>query len=380
MPKTSPWKFAGRLLLFWAPVLLIFGFFELLFWVAGEIRPVSSVLAYQKAHPHALFLRGKFDQQISHYKFLGLTRARPRILALGSSRVMKFRSEMFGEGRRNFYNGTGLITQIEDLDDYVELFRGNFPKVIILGIDPWILNDQRHVSHRLATELGADAALDWKAHLAVFRHLKGRDIHRLWEAAGNHTPDRIGAAATLNNEGYRWDGSFATHLPTQATDWRFKDRESPPIPERIRNAEKGFESTPHASAFRLRELRRALQRLKSGGATVIGFLPPVSSESYHLLSTLPAHQQFWSEYKTETANLFKELDMPFTDATDLAPLGLDDRYMTDGIHAEETFHLYLLRQMLKDSRVQEALPHTGIAVNTALADPATNFYYPRFSE
>lgn len=380
MPKPSPWKFAGRLVLFWTPVLLIIGFFELLFRGAGETRSVSSVLAFQKVHPNALFLRGKFDQQISHYKFLGLTQSKPRILALGSSRVMKFRSEMFGEGRESFYNGTGLVTQIEDLDDFVELFRGNVPKVVILGIDPWILNDQRHVSHRLAAELGTDAALDWKAHLAVLRHLKGRDIRRLWQAVRNHTPDRIGAAATLNDEGYRLDGSFSTYLPTRGIDWKFKDRESPPITERIRNAEKGFEATSHVSAVRMRKLSRNLQVLKSSGATVIGFLPPVSSESYQLLSSLPAQQQFWSEYKTETAKLFKELDMPFTDATDLASLGLDDRYMTDGIHAEETFHLYLLRRMLEDPRVESALPHAGKAINAALADPATNYNYPRFSE
>jgi hypothetical protein len=380
MPKASPWKFARRLLLFWSPILLLLGGLELLFWTAGETRSIASVLAYQNSHPNALFLRGKFDQQISHYKFLGLTQARPRILALGSSRVMKFRSEMFGEGRRNFYNGTGLVTQIEDLDDFLELFRNNLPEVIILGIDPWILNDQRQMSHRLATEAGADAALDWKAHLAVLRHLKGRDIRRLWQAVRHHTPDRIGAAATLNNEGYRWDGSFATHLPTEGADWTFKDRESPPIPERIRKAEKGFEPTPYASPVRIQKLRRDLQGLKNHGVTVIGFLPPVSSESNHLLSTLPQHQQFWSEYKTVTARLFKELGFPFTDATDLASLGLDDRYMTDGIHAEETFHLYLLRHMLKDPRVQAALPHAAGAVKVALADPATNFYYPHFSK
>jgi len=373
-------RFLRQVILFLSPFLFVLCMFEILFWQAGETWPVTRVIEYQREHLDALFLRGKFDQQICRYKYLGLREAKPRILALGSSRVMKFRTEMFGEGSGSFYNGTGLIDQIEDLDDFLELFRNNLPKVIILGIDPWILNEQRHSTRRLATSLEPDAALDWKGHLAILRHLRGRDLGRLWTAAIRRPPERIGAAATMNNEGYRWDGSFATHLSIDGTNWAFRDRESPPVPERIRKAKQRFEATPHASQVYLARLARDLRLLKNSGVTVIGFLPPFSSEANRLLSTLPDQEQFWSEYKAASKELFQNLSMPFFDATDLSTLGLDDRYMFDGMHAEETFHLHLLRRLLKDPAVQAALPNTSARVEAALSDPATNFYYPRFSK
>ena len=60
--------------------------------------------------------------------------------------------------------------------------------------------------------------------------------------------------------------------------------------------------------------------------------------------------------------------------------GPDFQLLFDGMHAEETFHLHLLRRLLKDPAVQAALPHTSARVEAALSDPATNFYYPRFSK
>src|SRR5436190_5651718 len=102
-------RFLRQVILFLSPFLFVLCVFEILFWQAGETWPVTRVIEYQREHLDALFLRGKFDQQICRYKYLGLREAKPRILALGSSRVMKFRTEMFDEGNGSFYNGTGLI-------------------------------------------------------------------------------------------------------------------------------------------------------------------------------------------------------------------------------------------------------------------------------
>jgi hypothetical protein len=54
-------------------------------------------------------------------------------------------------------------------------------------------------------------------------------------------------------------------------------------------------------------------------------------------------------------------------------LGLDDRYMIDGIHAEETFHVHMLRRMLGDPRLAALLPGTLPVLDAALSSPKTNF-------
>jgi hypothetical protein len=377
-PRSLQPRFVRRVALFCAPFIAVFVLIEPWFWRTGESWPVRRVIEHQRKHSDALFLRGIFDQQICRYKYLRLEGRAPRVLALGSSRVMKFRAEMFGEVPGDFYNGTGLIDELADFDDYLKLFHGRFPQVIILGVDPWILNEGYRSSRRLGTSLEPDAALDWKAHLEALRHLKPR----LWRQLGSIAPasraNRIGTGAILGNQGYRGDGSFATHVTVTATNWAYVDREKPSIPERIRRGLGRFQPAQSVSASALQKLGRVLRELKGQGVTVIGFLPPFSSESVQIYSTDPAQHAFWSGYRSGVAGLFAEVEMPFVDTTDLATLGLDDRYLYDGMHAEETFHLHLLRRLLTDTRVQAALPRAGAAVETALAQPGSNFFYPEF--
>jgi hypothetical protein len=57
-------------------------------------------------------------------------------------------------------------------------------------------------------------------------------------------------------------------------------------------------------------------------------------------------------------------------------LGMDDRAMTDGIHAEETFQVHALKALLSDGRVREALPGAEGVLDRALASPATNYWNP----
>jgi hypothetical protein len=55
-------------------------------------------------------------------------------------------------------------------------------------------------------------------------------------------------------------------------------------------------------------------------------------------------------------------------------MGLDDRYMIDGIHGGETLHVHVLRRMLRDPRVAEALPEAAGVLDAALGSSRTNFW------
>jgi hypothetical protein len=374
----AQWKFLVRLSIFLAPLIVVALGFEFFLYRAGENLPIRAVLARQERWRDALFLRGLVDQEQMQYKAQMLRTRKPRIAAVGSSRVMKFRWEMFGEGPDAFVNATGLVTHPDDLAAFTTSFGEVFPDVMILGIDPWFLNDAVKSAKSLSDTLGSEAAYNWKAHLTALRRSGLGGWQKIWRGLKNASPLFIGLDATLKKRGYRWDGSFKSSPNTARADWAFVDREEPPVETRIQKSILNFSAAGHASESSLRSIVRSVRRLESAGVKVILFLPPLSSASEKLMSQKEDQKILWQEYKTKMRSACENLDIPFFDATSLAALGLDDRYMSDGYHAEETFHLHLLRAMLKDSRVASALPKAAEAVDKGLRNPKTNFFYAEF--
>ena len=48
---------------------------------------------------------------------------------------------------------------------------------------------------------------------------------------------------------------------------------------------------------------------------------------------------------------------------------MDDRALSDGFHAEETFQVHALKALLRDARVRAALPGAEAVLDRALASP-----------
>jgi len=374
--------FARRAALFWAPFVIVAAVFEAALWRSGESWPVKRTLEAQARDAGAIALRGLLDQSFYAYKHAGLRRARPRVLALGSSRVMKFRAAMFGADAPRFYNAGGLVVNVEDLVAFADaLARAEAPAVVLLGVDMWWLNAARPAEDGFSRGIHEDGARSWQGHVLAWRELLRRsDMLRATLPAlapGAGTARRIGLQARLHGEGFRHDGSLESGLPVpaDARGWRFVDRERPTVARRIRRGVELFEPTHGVAPARVARLRRGLLRLRGRGCLVVGFAPPVYSGAAALLEQDERHRRLWREYREVLPRLFAALDMPYVDASTPARLGLDDRYLLDGFHPEETFLVHLLRRMLQDPRVAGALPTAGAAVERALASPRTNYWH-----
>src|SRR3981081_3901358 len=72
-------SFGLRLLIFFAPLLLLVGGIELLLWRVGESWPLRRVIRFQEANPRSFFARGALDQGTFRYKYLRILRQRPEI-------------------------------------------------------------------------------------------------------------------------------------------------------------------------------------------------------------------------------------------------------------------------------------------------------------
>lgn len=385
----SAWRsgvraFLARVALFWSPVIFVFCLLEIVLWSTGESWPLARVLEIQSQRREAIFMRGVLDQSLYAYKWRTLLERRPEILALGSSRVMKFRAEMFGDDSATFYNAGGLVTSIEDLGAFVKGFpadRG--PRVLILGIDPWWLRPGRSSDENF--RVSHDGALSWQEHLLALRALV-RDPRMVRAGPsllrGSAAEDRIGMHARATGQGFRYDGSLDSgpRSPRRRSGASFVDPERPTTVKRIRTGTGFFKPSPRVSGPRLHALRQALSALQSRGILVVGFAPPVCSEGVGLLETDPRHQRFWFQYRDRVKRMFDELGLPFVDASSPTELGLDDRFMIDGIHGGETLYVHLLRRMLDDPRVSEALPTASRVVDAAILSSSTDFWRADFPD
>jgi hypothetical protein len=344
--------YTRRLLWFATPLLIIFIAMEWLLWSSGETWPITKVIQAQRLHPQTIFMRLKLDQGFYRYKYLSILQHRPQIIALGSSRVMQFRSEMFGSQAPLFYNAGGMIRNVYDLDSFIDTLPKNAnPKTIILGVDMWWLNARADLvdEERFSRSIEFDGTYEWKAHFKVVRDLtmnysllKAQLRKSIGVEASSH---HIGLSEYSNGGGFRRDGSTSYGIMSSKINKEFNygyDKKKLNLAS-IRQGVGHFRFTTKLSKRHLADLRAALVKLKKRSVFVIGFTPPLTNESATVMQSMPEQRSLWLEYKKNVPQLFEELGFPCVDASTPSVLGLDDRYMRDGYHGMETLHVKLLQ-------------------------------------
>jgi hypothetical protein len=374
--------FTRRLILFVSPLLLLLVIIEMLLWKCGETLNIENVIGYQQRVPDALFLRGMLDQAFYRYKFLNILKRHPKILAIGSSRVMEFRATMFGRYQGEFYNAGGLIQNLGDLKGFVEaLPPEDSPRVILLGLDLWWFNPSQPMVEGFSSGVKEDPANNWQEHVRLWRKFKRKRAWRsVFEAALAKNPN-IGIEARNQRAGFRSDGSmeYNFRIPQTLREWEFVDREKPPIAGRIRRGMSPFPPSHGISDERLALLDECLKELSGRGVLVAGILPPFSSESLNLLMQKPEHAELWNQFDQRVPEIFEKYKQPLVDGSNLTSLGLNDSYLLDGIHGAETYQLQILLRMLDDPRVERELDGLKSSVEAALHSKASNAWQPDYT-
>jgi hypothetical protein len=362
-------------------LLLLFG--EAVLQESGEIWPLGRVLAFERAHPDSLYLRGT-DQVFYAFKYRGIVERRPSALVLGSSRVMKFRAPMFGGQAAGFYNAGGMVNSLSDASAFVSRLRpATAPRVVLLGIDLWWLNAGVAPTFNFDAEVDKDAGLRFDDHLLALRWLVRHPASLAHELRAVNDPasrNAIGIAAREKHGGFRPDGSFKAIVPTPRTaeEWAFVDREVPPIIERVRTATANFPPADRVSPERLAALDDVLGRFQAAHTMVVGYLPPFSSEVAAALASDPRHRGLYFDFRRTMPQVFQKHGFPLFDASQTTSVGMDDRAMSDGFHAEETFQVRVLKALIDDPRVAPLLPGARAALDRALASPNTNYWQADF--
>ncbi|MDJ0840287.1 MAG: hypothetical protein QNK37_27505 [Acidobacteriota bacterium] len=346
-----------RGLLFLAPVALVVLPLEFLFYRSGESWTAHKVIAHQQKYPDAVYSRVLFSQQFNRFKTVGIQTFRPEILTVGSSRVLKFRKEMFAPMEDRFFNAGSIAQRIGDvlaLADQIQTGAVPRPRLLILGLDPWWLGDDANPDDTWLTgEQMEEAALSFAGHVEAARTLIRKPelfsaLIRGREATPAYGLSAMGVHASLYGSGFRVDGSKLAEkdLLDYIRDPVFKDRETPPIVQRIRERTQQFKPKQGINPEALDRLIDALKGLQQSGTEVMVFQPPFSTACHEALAEAEDLAEWWRAYREDVPARLEAAGIPCMTILKSEQLGLDDRYMLDGFHPSEVWVARLMERMI----------------------------------
>ena len=371
-------RFAGRCLLFLLPLLVWAVPLEIVLLKSGDAWPINLVAARQTPDSNILFGRAFMSQQFNVYKAKMIRHRRPALLIVGSSRVMQFRKEMFPPLESQFYNAGGLLQTLADVEQLAEQWRTtnrHRPRAAIIGIDPWWLSrgQPTHESW-LRGERTKDAALHLSGHLAAFQRttqhvLEGGSLALSHDAQRfNFRP--IGVQAARAN-GFRPDGSrlYGHHLIDAIANPGYRDRESPPIIDRVRQGLRRFEASDGLDPARVARLSTALTKMQSANVEVSLVLIPVSTEVDAALRASAQLKRWWHEYRTVVPQIASECGASVVIAPTPRHYGLNDEAMFDGNHPGELLASHLAEELVTTAPVGWLLSEVDTHTLQATRDP-----------
>lgn len=264
-----------------------------------------------------------------------VAKEKPKVIALGSSRVMQFRSEFFIN--KDFYTLGGIGASIDEVVfAWNNIQESYIPDVVIIGIDPWWLNPKYKQDNRW-TNVNPN---QYSKYLNLYKGTKIlKQILNTNEIKAEDSLSglkNIGLDAAVNGNGYRLsDGSRQygkTIHDKENNDTRFKSTY-----ERMKQGAPGdrFVWCDSISEQELNKLKDLLAEIQQSGAQVIVFLPPFPHEIYNYMNDSIHFHDYLHAYMDETKKICSDLGIPWYNFADLATTGSSDDETIDGFHGSE---------------------------------------------
>ena len=304
-----------------------------LFTRTGEID-LSHVLDRQLARPlgEVLFLSG-INQNSYRYKLALFDRERPDVVAIGSSRAMELRGELFS---RSFITLGGAVNNLENLESVAAHVAASAtpPKHAYVLIDPWLFND-RYVDNRAAVPdfpVAISADLLW----AGLKSLRRGD----WVSTMFRSPD-LGIHALNYQEGFARDGS-QYYWGTQTGLVKPYDVQFATTFARIDGDHKNFQRNSRADPALVSRICKAIAVLRQSTPGIVLIAPPFASPVWARLSQ-PDYAYISDGYSQIRAC---SADLPFFDFANPSSIdGSTDCEFIDGLHGGDVTYARMLRQI-----------------------------------
>lgn len=332
-------------------VLLVLGLFGTLvmlpysrWWVgkSGDMD-VAGAVKKQAAGQFVMFGSG-MSQDFVDYKLRLYSATKPDIVALGSSRVMQFRSRYFTEP---FLNVGGTAGNLAVLRSTAEaMLAVHKPKVILLGLDFWWFtkkwepNPQENTPPTSGSyNYGFDTLkTPWEWLLTG----KVSTAEFFAPLTGAFRADRYGIMAQRFGDGFASDGSwyYTADVTGQQKpfDYKFGD-----TLKQVEYGIKAFSYAPEISEEHVDAFADIYYKLRVRGVKVFVFISPLSTR---VLEAIKAREDKYPQlFKLHDELRKRGIDA--VDLTDMRRYGTTDCEFVDGFHGGDIAYARLLRQLAR---------------------------------
>ena len=287
----------------------------------------------------------KWKTVVSHDKY--------QVWALGSSRVLQFRSQMFD---KSFYNAGYTISSVGQFVPFLKSVpQEKHPDYLIINLDQWMFNatwDQLTTSYdnnNWSKSFQKNANLStiisvWKdlfAHKYSFQVAEDKDV------------TKIGLNAYFNNTGFRNDGSMSyggqlkklLSNDKTANDYNFKE-----TLQRIVKGKDRFKFGKTINPKALQKLDELMNYCAQQNIKIIAFIPPFANEVNKAFLQANQHQYMDFLYLS-CLPIFKKNHAEFYDFRFLKSINSNDNEVIDGFHGSEVTYLKILIKMLESNSI-----------------------------
>lgn len=346
--------FVFKVLIYLSPFILVYAFPALVLFKSGEFVSVANVTSRQMKSEKNVLVGFAYSNPDKELKLFRVLEQGPRVIVLGSSRVMQFRSKFF-KSSVNFYNAGGAVSRVEHLEQFVDMIpEEQTPEVIILGLDQFFFNPNWHSpdsealpesSVHIANNGSRPMQLVQGSYSKIYTDYFRDKKYALGDILSNK--QHIGLNAIVNENGFRNDGSYYYGMtikhPEKASDYQFKDTLS-----RIAAGEKRFEYGQEVSEISIGKLRGFLEECRRRNIYLVTFLPPYAHSAYEKMMSMEDSYLYLKKLEPSLSSIFSEYGYSLYNFSDVTWTGSNDAEMIDGFHGSEKTCLDLYIKVLED--------------------------------
>ncbi len=230
------------------------------------------------------------NENVFAYKLELVKQTKPKVIALGSSRVLQFREEFF---THSFISaGNAMNTLKEGRLFLEEVFKFYKPDIVILGLGVWWFNpfipnyEKGEYFNITGTNISGAKVRD------IVKHIYHRQFFQPQYLLDNHfitnpysNLDSLGLNAIYNGRGFFKDGSYV--YGEIFKDEKTKDANFADTFWRIENSHSQFAYASHIDKERMQDLFNILNLLEKHHIQVVIFIPPLAPSVYQAIQDKP---------------------------------------------------------------------------------------------
>jgi hypothetical protein len=348
-------RFLIQLIIFTSPLIIIFGLPTYILWQSKEnFYKIDEILSSKEK-----YLIG-YAYHENNYGFLKWTylnsNEKKSLWALGSSRVLQFRENMFDT---TFYNAGYTISSINDFKPFIKSIpNSKLPKYIIIGLDQWMFNESYDDLNSIPSTESWQNSFTFSPKLFptyknVYADLFAGKYTFSSLIQHSNSYNKIGLNAKMNNTGFRNDGSFyyggqiskLIDKDTTANDFNYSNTF-----DRIKHGDRRFQYCKSVNEKAISELNDLLKYCKDQQINVIAFLPPFADKVYNKMNESGKYVNL-KEIYSRVKPYFDKYNYEVYDFSKVSLCNSNDNETIDGFHGSEFTYQKLLISILDSGSI-----------------------------